>query len=801
MRAIALILPSALLLSAVLHGLSASASASERPIDFSLQIRPLLSEKCFSCHGPDEAHREAKLRLDEEQSAKATRKGGAAIVPGDPTHSQVWTRILTTDPDDVMPPPSTHRTLSTADRALIRRWIEQGASWGTHWAFAPLTPVDPAWPGGAAGIDAAVAAAQARQGLSFAPAATPQALARRLALDLTGLPPTPERADALAAASDRPAAIAAYVDELLATPAFGEHWARLWLDLARYADTKGYEKDLTREMWLYRDWVIAALNADMPFDQFTIEQLAGDLLPNATQAQLTATAFHRNTMTNDEGGTDNEEFRLAAVKDRVDTTGQVWLGLSVGCAKCHSHKYDPIAQQDYYRFLAIFDQTEDADRYDDSPALNLPTPEQEARRVELDQAVATLRKELEEARKESPNPAKREDSAPEDTPVIAEIKVRLKAAKNALNEHKATIPSVLVMRELPANKRRTTRLHKRGSFLDQGDVVQPAVLPLPGIAQPEGSGPVDRLVAARWLVSAGNPLTPRVVANRIWARLFGIGLVETEEDFGALGSLPSNAALLDLLAHTYRDTSGWSLKQFLRTVVLSRTYQQAVVLDAQRRDQDPLNRSLSRGARFRLTAEQVRDQALAVSGLLSGKVGGRSVMPPQPDGLWRSTYNATSWVTATGEDRYRRGLYTFLKRTTPYPSMTTFDAGSGEICQVRRLSTNTPLQALVTLNDPVYLEAAAALGKRMWSSAGDERAQAERGLRLALIRPVSDVEIAAVLAAKRQASVVFAASPTDAVALLKAANVTAVAADAPAHASWMMAASVILNLDELLTRN
>jgi Protein of unknown function (DUF1549)/Protein of unknown function (DUF1553)/Planctomycete cytochrome C len=791
------VLLSALLLSSLLHRLT----ASERLIDFSLQIRPLLSEKCFSCHGPDEAHREAKLRLDEEQSAKAMRKGGAAIVPGDPTKSQVWTRILTTDPDDVMPPPSTHRTLSNADRALLRRWIEQGASWGTHWAFAPLIPPDLAWPVGSAGIDAAVAVAQARHGLSFAPAATPQALARRLALDLTGLPTTPERADALAAASDRPAAIAAYVDELLASPAFGEHWARLWLDLARYADTKGYEKDLTREMWLYRDWVITSLNADLPFDQFTIEQLAGDLLPHATQAQHIATAFHRNTMTNDEGGTDNEEFRIAAVKDRVDTTGQVWLGLSVGCAKCHSHKYDPIAQQDYYRFMAIFDQTEDADRYDDAPALNLPTPEQEARRMELEQAVTTLRKELEEARKADPNAVKRDDSAPEDTPVIAEIKVRFKAAKNALNDHKATINSVLVMRELPDNKRRTTRLHKRGSFLDQGDEVQPAVLPLPGIAQPENSGRVDRLVAARWLVSAGNPLTPRVVANRIWARLFGIGLVETEEEFGALGALPSNAALLDLLAHTYRDTCGWSLKKYLRTVVLSRTYQQAVVLDAQRREHDPLNRWLSRGARFRLTAEQVRDQALAISGLLSTKVGGRSVMPPQPEGLWRSTYNATSWVTATGEDRYRRGLYTFLKRTTPYPSMTTFDAGSGEVCQVRRISTNTPLQALVTLNDPVYLEAAAALGKRMSSISGDERAHAERGLRLALIRPVSEVEITAVLAAKRQASAAFATSPADAVALLKVANVSVAAAGASDQAAWMVAASVILNLDELLTRN
>ena len=775
--------------------------AADRPIDFSLQIRPLLSEKCFSCHGPDEAHREAKLRLDEEASAKATRKDGAAIVAGDPTHSQAWNRILASDPDDVMPPPSTHRTLSAQERELIRRWIAQGASWGTHWAFAPLAAVDPALPAGPAAIDALVAAAPARHGLPFAAAATPHALARRLALDLTGLPPTPERADALAAASDLPAALAAYVDELLASPAYGEHWARMWLDLARYADTKGYEKDLTRDMWLYRDWVITALNADMPFDRFTIEQLAGDLLPDATQAQLTATAFHRNTMTNDEGGTDNEEFRIAAVKDRVDTTGQVWLGLTVGCAKCHSHKYDPIAQQDYYRFMAVFDQTEDADRNDDAPALSLPTPAQESRRLELEQALSAVRKELEEARKADPKAAKREDSAPEDTPAIAEIKVRVKAAKNALSEHKAQIPSVLVMRELPAGKRRTTHLHKRGSFLDQGEEVQPAVLPLPGIALPEGNGRVDRLVAARWLVGPGNPLTPRVMANRIWARLFGNGVVESEEDFGALGSLPSNPALLDHLARTFRDGCSWSLKRFLRTLVLSRTYQQAVGQEAARHEHDPTNRWLSRGARFRLTAEQIRDQALAVSGLLSSRIGGRSVMPPQPEGLWRSTYNTTSWVTASGEDRYRRGLYTFWKRTTPYPSMTAFDAGSGELCQVRRISTDTPLQALVTLNDPVYLEAAAALATRMQAGGGDDRAHAERGLRLGLIRPVTDAEITAVWAVQAQASAAFATAPAEAVALLRAANVTASTSAAPAHAAWMVAASVILNLDELLTRN
>jgi len=777
--------------------------AAEKPVSFSLQIRPLLSEKCFSCHGPDAAHREAKLRLDEEASAKAERKDGAAIVPGKPEQSQVWMRLLTSDVDDVMPPPKTHRTLDAAQKALIRRWIQEGASWGQHWAFEPLAPVDPSLPAGSAGLDSLVASAQSAHGLGFASAAEPRILARRLSLDLTGLPPTPERADAFAAvaAVDVNAATAAYVDELLALPTYGEHWARMWLDLARYADTKGYEKDLGREMWLYREWVINALNADMPYDRFTIEQLAGDLLPDASTAQVTATAFHRNTMTNDEGGTDDEEFRIAAVKDRVDTTGQVWLGLSIGCAKCHSHKYDPISQEDYYRLFAVFNQTADADHSDDAPSLTLPTPEQAQVTKDMEAAVTVAKAALDELRKADPHAVRRDGPAPEDSPIIAEAKKTRQAAIDRLNAHRAGIPSVLVMRELAADKHRTTNIHQRGNFLTKGAEVQAAVLPLPGLPVNESGKLVDRLALARWLVDSGNPLTPRVMANRVWARLFGIGLVETEEDFGALGSLPSHPELLDRLSRSFRDDGGWSLKRLLRTIVLSRTYQQAAVFDAQRLEHDPANRWLSRGGRLRLTAEQIRDQALAVSGLLSAKMGGRSMMPPQPDGLWRSTYNATNWVTSPGEDRYRRGLYTYWKRTTPYPSMTTFDAGSREVCQIRRIHTNTPLQALVTLNDPVYLEAAAALAMRMLAIAGDE-ARAERGLRLTLIRTVRPAEIAAVIAAYRQAAALYQSKPDDAAALLKAANAApAQGASLGERAAWMLAASVILNLDEAVTRN
>jgi hypothetical protein len=774
--------------------------AAEQPVSFSLQIRPILSEKCFSCHGPEASHREAKLRFDDELIAKGERKHGPAIFAGKPESSEAWRRIMSSDPDEVMPPPKSHRTLDADQKAVIKRWIREGATWGQHWAFEPLqtsgVPADTS-----AAIDDLVAKTQRDHGLAFSTPAEPLILARRLSLDLTGLPPTPERADAFAQASavNADAATAAYVDELLSSPGYGEQWARMWLDLARFADTKGYEKDVGRQMWLYRDWVIHALNDDMPFDRFTIEQLAGDLLPDASREQKTATAFNRNTMTNDEGGIDKEEYRVMAVRDRVDTTGQVWLGLSVGCAKCHSHKYDPISQEDYYRLFAVFNQT--ADNNTDTPLLSLASPEQELRRKDLEAEVGKAKAALDDLRKGDTSAARRDGAAAEDTPPIAEAKKLLQSAKDHLNEFVLTIPSVLVMQEMAAGKRRVTHIHERGNFLSPGAEVSPAVLPLPGFPASTGSA-VDRLALARWLVDVGNPLTPRVMVNRIWARLFGTGLVETEEDFGALGSLPTHPALLDRLAVSFRDECGWSLKKLMRTIVLSRTYRQAARFDARHLEMDPANRWLSRASRLRLTAEQVRDQALAVSGLLCAKIGGPSVMPPQPDGLWHSTYSGASWINATNEDRYRRGLYTYWKRTTPYPSMTAFDAGSREVCQMRRIHTDTPLQALVTLNDPVYLEAASALAARMMADHGDVNMRAERGLRLAVIRHVRDDEVALIAAAYHRAESAFQSQPADAQALLTAAH-------APAHppestvalAAWTVAASVIINLDEFVSRN
>lgn len=782
--------------------------AAAEPIRYGRDVLPILSAKCFACHGPDEEGRQADLRLDLEQEAKSDRDSGRAIVPGRPEESQLFARITSADPDVVMPPGDSHKPLTPAQIETLRRWIAEGAAWGRHWSFEPLTrPEVPAAAGGAplrVPIDAFVAARLATHGLSLRPAADPHTLLRRLSLDLVGLPPSPEAAEAFAA-DPSAAAYERRVDELLAAPQFGEHWARMWLDLARYADTKGYEKDLGRTMWPYRDWVVEAFNADMPLDRFTEDQLAGDLLPDATQQQIVATAFHRNTMNNDEGGTDDEEFRVAAVKDRIDSTVQVWMGLTMGCAKCHTHKYDPISHHDYYAFYALFNQTEDADRGDDAPRLDIPTATEQAEwdrlRAARGAATAALKAAEEQVKEEQ---AKSQPAGPDAEGTLKALREAVEQAKKQLANFENGLVRLPIMRELPLGKQRVTKVHARGNFLDPGAEAKPAVLtvfnPLP-----EGA-PLNRIGVARWLTSRDNPLTPRVWANRVWARLFGTGIVETEEDFGALGSPPTHPELLDWLAADYRD-GGWSLKKLIKTIVMSDTYRQRSDVTPALVAVDPRNLLLSRGSRFRLPAEAVRDQALAVAGLLSLKMGGPPVMPPQPAGLWRSTYNTKTWVDAEGEDRFRRGLYTYLKRTTPYPSFTTFDAGSGEICQIRRIRTNTPLQALITLNDPVYLEAAGALAGRMATGAAGQPltasdAIAARGLSLALVRPLRAGEADPIVRLMQEAHARFEADPAAAKALVAAARAQVPAGATPQDvAARVVAASAILNLDEFLTRN
>lgn len=948
-------------------------------VRFGRDILPILAANCFSCHGPDERNRKAGLRLDQEAAAKAVRPGGTPIAPGHPETSLIIARMTSLDPGVVMPPASSHRQVTPAQVELLRRWIAEGAKWGRHWSFEPIerpalaiSKVSP--------VDQLVDRMLARNGLTRRPAAEPRVLVRRLWLDLIGLPPSPEVADRFAA-DPSPEAYRRLVDELLGRPQFGEHWARMWLDLARYADTKGYEKDVGRTIWPYRDWVINALNADMPLDRFTTEQLAGDLLPNPTESQLIATAFHRNTMTNDEGGTDNEEFRIAAVKDRVDTTMQVWMGLTMGCAKCHTHKYDPISHREYYSFLALFNQTEDADRSDEAPTIEMLSMAEKERRAslkarieELDRrlpklenpvdsagsagwsvvhiqeatakvkATLTIQKDnlvtvggptspeetfqltlalpaglhtalrLEvlperlpggqpggqyavgrqsstgnfvlsgitasqfdasaeraldfsgaradfaekngevtraidgdeatgwsvESRGREPHTAFFQFAQPLRLSAAGRIKLTLSfqngdsstfrrfrvlttgqdparlelapaspelrkliddlaAAYEAERNFTSNIVQLPVMRELAIDKRRVTSIHLRGNFLEPGEVVSPGV---PASFHPfPAAAPLNRLGLAQWLVDRDNPLTPRVWANRVWARLAGAGLVETEEDFGAQGSAPVNPELLDWLAAEYRDR-GWSLKSLIRTIVLSDVYKQASEITPSLISADPRNLLQSRGARFRLSAETIRDQALSVSGLLASRMGGPPVMPPQPAGLWRSTYNGRNWIDADGEDRFRRGIYTYLKRTTPYPSMTTFDSGSGEVCQIRRIRTNTPLQALVTLNDPVYLEAAAGLARRMLTEAEGLDPRAVRGARLALVRQVESREVAPLVALYREMERVYLAEPDKAEALISATRAEAPAGTPrQAFAAWIVVANAILNLDEFLTRN
>ncbi|HXY37342.1 MAG TPA: PSD1 and planctomycete cytochrome C domain-containing protein, partial [Planctomycetaceae bacterium] len=645
-------------------GADPGSPTTARSLDFNRDVRPILAKNCFKCHGADEKHREAGLRLDVRDDAiKPLSDGKTAIVPGHADRSELVRRITANGADERMPPADANSSLSKEQTQILTQWIAQGARYTRHWSFEkpvrPKLPLAgritnrPEWP--ANSVDLFIAERLRMAGLSPSPPADPYVLIRRLSLDLRGLPPTPEEVDAFARDTDQ-VAYERVVDRMLADPAFGERWARPWLDLARYADSAGYASDPLRTIWLYRDWVIDAFNANMPFDQFTIEQLAGDLLPNPTSKQLIATAFNRNTMTNTEGGTDDEEFRVAAVKDRVDTTMDVWMGLTFGCAKCHSHKFDPITQTEYYQFFAVFNQTADNDQPDESPTLSFPSAAAARQREVIDAQIAALKKRA--GLKKDP-------------------KLAVRIAK--LARSKPRDPSVPIMRELPRDKRRQTHVMVKGNFLVPAEAVGPGVPAFFGSFPKDA--PPDRLAMARWLVDRDNPLTARVAVNRIWSQIFGQGIVETEEDFGTQGRLPTHPELLDYLAVEYRD-HGWDTKALIRLLVTSATYRQSSRETPEALQKDPGNHLYGRAPRFRLEAEMVRDQALALSGLLSQKMKGPSVFPPQPDGLWRAAFNGSdrTWPTSTGTDAHRRGLYTFWRRTIPYPSMTTFDAPSREVC-------------------------------------------------------------------------------------------------------------------------
>jgi hypothetical protein len=783
----------AVLLSAVLAFVPDAATAGDTPpsaarIDFNRDIRPILSNRCFGCHGPDAAKREAGLQLDTHAGATAeTDSGARALVPGKSSESELIARVKATDADVVMPPPKAGPPLSQREIDTLARWIDEGGRYDVHWSYkVPERPTLPEvsrteWVRNP--IDRFVLAKLDAAGLSPAAEVDLLTLARRASLAVIGLPPTPAAADALAGSGDYDS----FVDQLLADPGYGEHQARLWLDLARYADSTGYAEDNPRTIWPWRDWLVNALNANMPFDQFTIEMLAGDLLPSPTRDQKIATGFHRNTLTNSEGGTDDEEYRSIAIADRVNTTYAVWMGTTMACAQCHNHKYDPITQEDYFRSYAILNNTADADRDDEAPVVALGSDGEIARRRLLEserKAIDQVVKALEPFRR--PDPLK--NAAPP---------ARLAAIKAELD----TLPTTPVMEELPTDRRRTTHIQYRGNFLDRGPVVtagMPAAFTASNSARTT-TGP-DRLALARWLVSRDNPLTARVMVNRLWEKLFGIGLVATSEEFGSQGDPPSHPELLDWLAVEFIE-SGWNVKHMIRLIVTSATWRQASAVSPELAARDPDNRLLAHGPRVRMPAETIRDAALASAGLLSRKMGGPPVQPPQPAmGLTAAFGGGTDWLASKGEDRHRRGIYTRWRRSNPYPSMATFDAPNREVCTLRRPRTNTPLQALVLLNDPVYLEAAQALGRRMVRDGGSTDAdRIIHGFRLVFTRFPTQAEVdrlAALLATVRER---YAANPKAATTLAtNPLGPLPAGADPIDMAAWTTAASVMLNLDEFV---
>jgi hypothetical protein len=768
----------ALVLALVSPAASTRADEKKPEVRFNRDVRPILSNRCFKCHGPDLR----KGGLDLQTQSSATKKGKYGkfpIVPGKSGQSELIARVTEEAPTERMPPKGD--PLTTKQIETLKAWIDQGARYEEHWAYvAPVRQPLPAvkhkeWPRN--GLDYFVLARLEHEGLSPAPEADRATLLRRVSLDLTGLPPSPAEVDAFLA-DKGPDAYEKVVDRLLASPHYGEHQARYWLDLARYADTNGYEKDDRRTIWPYRDWVINAYNQDLPFDQFTVEQLAGDLLPNATRAQQIATGFHRNTMVNTEGGTDEEEFRVAAIVDRVNTTLAVWMGTTIACAQCHNHKFDPFSQKDYYRLFAIFNNTADHGR-DNNPQLPLFSAEQTAQKQRLKDDVAALQKAL-------------------GAPALV-LGPAVHARSAVLRQQEAAIKpaaTTLVLRELP--KPRATHVMIRGNHKNLGEAVTPGV---PAKLHPLADGqPANRLGLARWLVDARNPLTGRVVMNRTWAQHFGRGLVETSEEFGTQGEPPTHPELLDWLATEFVRQK-WSQKAMHKLLVTSATYRQAsrVTPDLVRRD--PFNRLYARGPRFRLDAEMVRDNALAISGLLNRKIGGPSVFPYQPEGVWFNPYSGDKWVLSSNGDQHRRGLYTFWRRTAPYAAFLAFDAPSREVACERRPRTNTPLQALATLNDKVFVEASAALARRMVQEAKDDKERTIHGFRLCVARMPSEREVEVLLALYGENLEKYKNDPKAAVAMAKTGGLEIPkGVDAAELAAWTVVANVLLNLDETITK-
>jgi hypothetical protein len=890
------------------------ASCQEKRVDFSTQVKPILNKKCISCHGGVKRNGNYSV-LFRHEAIDTTESGRIGIVPGDPEHSELVRRITSRDPEVRMP--YKEEPLSAEEIHILTTWVKQGAEWGDHWAYvAPVNVPVPVSEKKVAGLSSSENWARndidyftleklSEQGLNPSPEADKATLLRRVYMDLIGLPPDEAQTQNFLSNEDEDA-YNKVVDELLQSPRFGEKWASWWLDMARYSDTKGYERDAGRTIWRYRDWVIRAFNRDMPFDQFSTEQLAGDLLPNPSDDQLVATAFHRNTMNNDEGGTEDEEFRVAAVIDRVNTTWEVWQSTTMACVQCHTHPYDPFLHEDYYKSMAFFNNTRDEDTNSEHPNLRTYAEEDEAKLQSIrnwvrkhggpEQELSTnlFLKTLEpkyhphdfdefingelidtkwlgvrhngsarlknikldgkthlfinywtghtggtlEIRLDKLNGPVIHQGTIEKTggprktvslllrPTVGTHDLYFVFKNPSITADKAVcaIDWFAFRGELPGNEqegfasmrsafmellntkvdntpvmiennqeqRRTTYMFERGNWLAKGDAIDPGV---PASLNPFPQGaPYNRLGFARWLFSKDNPLTSRAAVNRFWEQIFGWGFVETLEDFGTQGATPTHPELLDWLALRFMNDHAWSVKSLLKEIVTSATYRQDSRVTEEQYANDPSNRYLGRGPRLRLTAEHVRDQALAVSGLLSDKMFGKSVMPYQPEGVWNSVYNGEEWKQSEGEDLYRRSVYTYMKRTSTYPAMMMFDGSSREVCVSRRVRTNTPLQALVTLNDSTFVVASRHFAMRMISKGKHPDEQIRSGYKALLMRDMPHGKLAIFNDLYREALQRYQADAQATRQLTASENGT------PELAAMTVVANAMLNLDEVIMK-
>jgi Protein of unknown function (DUF1549)/Protein of unknown function (DUF1553)/Planctomycete cytochrome C len=845
-RLVTLVLLGCTALSSVERGAVAGSPA----LDFNRDVRPILAENCFYCHGQDANKRQAELRLDVRDVAIEA----GAIVPGDTLASELVSRINSNDPTEQMPPPKSNRHLSPEQKKRLEQWIAEGATYAPHWAFvAPKRPIEPdvkdrQWVRNP--IDRFVLAKLEAAGMSPSPEADRPTLIKRLSIDLTGLPPTPEEVDAFVADRD-PKAYEKLVDRLLASPHYGERMALPWLDAARYADSNGFQQDGDTWQWIWRDWLVKALNDDMPFDQFTIRLLAGDLLPGATTEDKIASGFNRNHLLNGEGGAIAEEQRFVNLFDRVDTTATTWLGLTMACAQCHDHKYDPITQRDYYGLLDAFNRVPESGTPQffssrirvAAPFVELPTDENKARIAELEAKLKTaeaesklvadsafegwrmgifadnkpaegkglpdslaviLRKpdgERNDEERQKLEAGLRKQFEDKVRPALAAklpLLSKPEALRKELKDYKGDqLPRVMIMSDA---RPRETAILARGEYLKPGTKITfatPAFLP----PMPPGE-PANRLGLARWLVRPDHPLTARVQVNRLWQHAFGAGIVKTSEDFGVQSEYPVHGELLDWLAVEF-PARGWSMKAMHRLIVTSATYRQSSRVTPEHRARDLENRLYARASRFRTSTMILRDWALASSGLIDPRIGGRPVYPYQPDAIWEAlaitkerdfTYPASS-----GKDLYRRSLYTFWRRTVGPANM--FDASNRQTCRVRSATTSTPLHALTTLNDPTWVEAARSMAQHLMRASSDTEERLSRAFRLVLCRKPTDFDLKVLRRAYAKQAEIYAKDGSAARAFLSVGESKRdETLGLVEHAALSAVCLAILNLDEALTR-